>query len=92
MARAGISLFLKRNHFKHFDYELFMTVILADLGYNKEVPVPDISTKAKAQDFIGLDMEKRNRQKEQFMEQVVPKWEEQAKEREQAYDVKKVED
>ena len=71
---------------------LKLSRILADLGYNKEVPVPDISTKAKAQEVVGLDMEKLNRQKERFMEQVVPKWEEQAKAREQAYDVEKAKD
>jgi nitrite reductase (cytochrome c-552) len=66
--------------------------ILADLGYNKEVPVPDISTKAKAQEVVGLDMEKLDRQKETFMEEVVPEWEEKAAEREKSYDVKEMEE
>ena len=66
--------------------------ILADLGFNKEVPVPDISTKAKAQEVVGLDMEKLDRQKETFMEEVVPEWEEKAAEREKSYDVKELEE
>jgi nitrite reductase (cytochrome c-552) len=37
--------------------------ILASLGWNKEVPYPDIDTKEKAQKFIGLDMETLNAEK-----------------------------
>lgn len=61
--------------------------ILLSLGFNKEIPYPDISTKAKAQEFIGLDMEKLNAQKKKFMEQVVPEWDKQAAEREKNYEV-----
>ena len=32
--------------------------LLASKGMNEEVPYPDISTKAKAQKYIGLDVEK----------------------------------
>jgi nitrite reductase (cytochrome c-552) len=48
--------------------------ILASLGHNAAIPYPDISTKAKAQAFIGLDMEKLNQEKQVFMEQIVPEW------------------
>ncbi|MFW5945079.1 MAG: ammonia-forming cytochrome c nitrite reductase [Bacteroidota bacterium] len=65
--------------------------ILAGLGFNKEVEVPDISTKAKAQEVTGLDMQHLNRQKEKFMEKIVPEWEEKAAERERTYDVEKLE-
>lgn len=36
--------------------------------------MPDISTKAKAQAYIGLDMQKLNKEKEVWMETVVPEW------------------
>jgi len=72
------------------DARMKLSRILADLGFNKEVPVPDISTKAKAQEVVGLDMDKLNRQKEKFLEEVVPKWEEKAAEREKTYDVKEL--
>jgi len=62
--------------------------ILADLGYNREVPYPDISTRAKAQEFVGLDMDKLNKEKEKFLEEVVPKWDEKAEKREANYPVK----
>jgi len=72
------------------DARLKLSRILANLGYNKDVPVPDISTKAKAQETVGLDMDKLDRQKEQFMDEVVPQWEEKAREREKTYDVKQL--
>ena len=41
--------------------------------------MPDISTKAKAQSYIGLDMPKLNSQKKKFLDTIVPKWIEQAR-------------
>ncbi len=61
--------------------------LLADLGHNKEVPYPDISTKAKAQQFIGLDMEKFKAEKEEFKKNLLPKWLEEAEQREAAWGV-----
>ena len=43
--------------------------------------MPDISTKAKAQVVIGLDMEKEEANKKQFMKNIVPKWIKEAKEK-----------
>ncbi len=63
--------------------------VLADLGYNKEVPYPDISTKAKAQAFIGLDVEKMEREKERFKKELLPKWLEEAAKREAAMPLKR---
>jgi nitrite reductase (cytochrome c-552) len=62
-----------------------LTRLLADLGYNKEVNIPDISTKAKAQKYIGLDMAQLNAEKEEFLETVVPKWLQEASQRELNY-------
>lgn len=46
----------------------------------KDVAMPDISTKEKAQEYIGLDMKKLNENKAKWIETVVPKWIEKAKE------------
>lgn len=62
-----------------------LTRLLADLGYNKEVDLPDISTKAKAQEYIGLDMAKLNTDKKEFLETVVPQWLQEASKRESNY-------
>lgn len=53
---------------------LALSKVLAKLGYTDEVPLPDVSTKAKAQKYIGLDIEKLNKDKEKFLETVVPEW------------------
>jgi nitrite reductase (cytochrome c-552) len=60
--------------------------LFAQLGFNGEVPYPDISTKAKAQEFIGLDMDKLNSDKKKFLKDVLPEWMKEAEEREKTYD------
>lgn len=67
------------------DARLKLARLLADLGHNKPVDFPDISTKAKAQEYIGLDIAQRNADKEEFLNTVVPQWLEAAKEREASY-------
>lgn len=62
--------------------------VLAGLGYNKEVPYPDINTKAKAQKYIGLNVEKLNADKKRFLDEVVPEWDAKAEEREKNYKTK----
>ncbi|MFB3100619.1 MAG: ammonia-forming cytochrome c nitrite reductase subunit c552, partial [Gammaproteobacteria bacterium] len=42
---------------------------------------PDISTKEKAQKFIGLDMEFLNEDKQNFLKTTAVKWDEEAKKR-----------
>ena len=49
--------------------------LMASLGFNQEVPYPDITTKAKAQSFVGMDMEKMNKEKQEFIKSVVVGWE-----------------
>ncbi len=61
--------------------------LLASLGFNEEIPYPDISTKEKAQAFIGLDMMKLNEEKSVFLETVVPVWDSLAAIREMGYRV-----
>jgi nitrite reductase (cytochrome c-552) len=54
--------------------------MLAKMG--KQPPViPDISTKEKAQQFIGLDMQKIFQSKEEFIKTILPQWDKTAEER-----------
>jgi nitrite reductase (cytochrome c-552) len=53
---------------------------------DKEIPYPEIETKSEAQSFIGLDMNKYNKEKEEFLESVLPGWLEEGKKREEGYD------
>ncbi len=59
--------------------------VLAELGHLGEVPMPDISTKAKAQAYLGLDMVKLNDEKAEFLKSVLPGWLDKAQERESAW-------
>jgi nitrite reductase (cytochrome c-552) len=61
--------------------------LLASHNFNQEIPYPDIATKAKAQEFIGLDMNKLNSEKQEFLKTVVPEWMKEAEKREKTYDV-----
>ena len=63
--------------------------LFASLGFNDELPYPDISTKEKAQAFVGLDMEALEAEKKEFLEQTLPQWMAAAAEREAGYDVQK---
>ena len=53
--------------------------VLARHGFTADVPMPDISTKAKAQAYIGLDMKQKEADKEKFLHTVVPQWIKKAK-------------
>lgn len=56
--------------------------LLADLGHNKPVEMPDFNSKEALQAYIGLDIPKERAAKQQFLEQVVPQWLKEGKERE----------
>jgi nitrite reductase (cytochrome c-552) len=62
--------------------------VLASKGYSQAIPLPDISTKAKAQEYIGLDMKKLRSDKKSFLDKVIPEWIQKAKEREAEYPTK----
>ena len=53
--------------------------VLARHGFTSDVPMPDISTKAKAQAYIGVDMKQKEADKEKFLNTVVPQWIKKAK-------------
>jgi nitrite reductase (cytochrome c-552) len=58
----------------------FMLELLSKMG--KQPPViPDLSTKEKAQQFIGLDVPKLFQSKEEFIKTILPQWDKAAEER-----------
>jgi nitrite reductase (cytochrome c-552) len=59
--------------------------ILSALGVKTPIRFPDISTKEKAQQYLGLQMDKYRREKQEFLSTVVPQWDKKAKEREGEY-------
>lgn len=53
--------------------QLELQKILFSLGVN-DVEMPDLSTKAKAQEYIGLDMQKLRSEKDEWNKTVKPQW------------------
>ncbi len=64
---------------------LSLARVLAKLGMTEQLAYPDISTKAKAQALIGLDMDKLNEEKAYFLENLLLDWKEEAAQREATY-------
>jgi nitrite reductase (cytochrome c-552) len=64
-----------------------LTRLLANLGYNQPLDYPDVTTKEKAQAYIGLDMATINQEKKVFLNTVIPVWLQEAKVREATYSV-----
>ncbi|MCC6933213.1 MAG: ammonia-forming cytochrome c nitrite reductase [Deltaproteobacteria bacterium] len=64
---------------------LLLVKLLANYGFNDDVAVPDISTKDKALTAIGVDINSLKRDKQEFLEKLVPKWDEEARKRESSW-------
>jgi nitrite reductase (cytochrome c-552) len=59
--------------------------VLAKRGFYEPFGLPDVSTKEKAQSYVGLDMAKLEAEKARFLKEAVPAWDAKAREREAAY-------
>ena len=64
---------------KAMQARLAISKVLAVHGYTDNVPMPDISTKEKAQKYIGLDIPAEKAAKDKFLKEAVPGWLEKAK-------------
>jgi nitrite reductase (cytochrome c-552) len=58
-----------------------LAILLVKLGVGYPVELPDISTKEKAQEVIGLDMDYLNKDKQEFINTTAVEWDKKAKER-----------
>jgi nitrite reductase (cytochrome c-552) len=67
---------------KSQEARILLTEIFVKKGVKTPVELPDISTKAKAQEYIGLDMPELLKKKSEFLTIVVPEWTKKAAERE----------
>lgn len=61
------------------DARIEIARVVAKHGFTGNIPLPDVSTKEKAQRYIGLDMPALNSKKERFLNTIVPKWIQKAK-------------
>lgn len=64
---------------KAADARTKLVCLLATKGITQEVKLPDISTKEKAQQAIGLKMQQISAEKQDFLNMVVPQWDDQAR-------------
>jgi nitrite reductase (cytochrome c-552) len=71
---------------KAMQARLATSKLLANLGYMADVPMPDVSTKEKAQKYIGLDIPAESAAKEKFLQTVVPEWLKKAKDNQRLVD------
>lgn len=60
--------------------------VLSKYGHTDEVALPDISTKEKAQAYIGLKMDKLGSDKLDFIKTHLPTWDKKADERQKSWD------
>jgi nitrite reductase (cytochrome c-552) len=67
------------------DARIHLARVFSKYGVAQPVELPDFSTKAKAQELIGLDMAALEKQKEDFLDKVLPRWLEEARKREELY-------
>jgi len=51
-----------------------LAAVLTNLGVRLPVPIPDLSTKEKAQKYIGFDLVEFSKEKERWREKELPKW------------------
>jgi len=70
---------------KAADARVKLAQLLGAKGVKQPIAYPDISTKAKAQAALGMDMKTMNAEKAEFKKTLVPKWKEEAKKREATY-------
>ena len=63
---------------KTYQAQIELNKVLSSLGVKSEIPMPDISTKEKAQAYIGLDMKDLREKKDEFNKTIVPAWREKA--------------
>lgn len=67
-----------------------LTRLLASLGHNKPVEMPDFTSKNALQAYIGLDIPKEKAAKTKFLDEVVPMWLREGKAREAKKEIKAV--
>ncbi|MBM4170918.1 MAG: ammonia-forming cytochrome c nitrite reductase [Ignavibacteria bacterium] len=58
-----------------------LAIVLVKKGVKYPIAFPDISTKEKAQRYIGLDMTELRADKKDLIDNVIPEWDKKAKER-----------
>ncbi len=71
------------------DTRIKLAKLHAKLGHFEEIPYPDITTKEKAQKYIGLDMKTLNDEKAYFKQNLMQEWIKKAEARESSWKIER---
>jgi nitrite reductase (cytochrome c-552) len=63
------------------DARLDLALLLQKLGQKGPVEMPDLDSKSVLQDYVGIDIDDARYQKERFLQEIVPRWLEEGRER-----------
>lgn len=63
------------------DARLDLALLLQKLGQEGPVEMPDLNSKSVLQDYVGIDIDEERVQKERFLQEIVPRWLEEGRER-----------
>ena len=66
---------------KSYMAQMAIKKVLYSKGVTEEIQMPDLSTKEKAQQYIGLDMKSLKQKKDEFKTKIIPEWLKQAQEK-----------
>jgi nitrite reductase (cytochrome c-552) len=64
---------------------LLLSRVLSRYNVPQPVELPELTNMAQAQEYLGLNMEEIRARKQEFLEEVAPRWLEEAEAREEAY-------
>lgn len=70
---------------KAHEAQIKLALLLSKLGIKYPITLPDLTTKEKAQAYIGLDMKKLNEAKAEFLKTVPQEWDKKAEARQASY-------
>ena len=69
-----------------------LALLLQSLGQEGPVEMPDLNSKPALQAYVGIDIDDERINKERFLQEIVPRWLEEGREREAQMGVKRVND
>lgn len=67
-----------------------LALLLQKLGQEGPVEMPDLNSKQELQAYVGIDIDEERIQKERFVEEILPRWLKEGREREAKMDVERV--
>jgi len=67
-----------------------LALLLQKLGHEGPVAMPDLNDKAALQAYVGIDIDEERIQKERFLQEIVPRWLAEGREREKNMKISRV--